>query len=240
MKQIILALIALLLSVGGLVACPAVVVNHSRAVYSPAVEVVSPVYPAVATTAVTVRVDLAQYSAFLAPAVQVPYVAPPLPAPVVIPQTPTVAVPAMPACPAPPALSQDQCSQILAKLDRLDSRLNAVEQTFRLQTPDGKPLPPKPEATAPPAKASNLAATCASCHGAKPYTDAAGKLAPIFFDANNVPRMTDTQIRKAIRQVKTQKMPPPDSAAAKAATPDTLNACLDELDELTAVEGRTP
>ncbi len=127
---------------------------------------------------------------------------------------------------------------MLARLDKIDSRQTAFEARLSgaVDARTTAPPMPKPEAVAP-GKATNLTTTCASCHGAvTPYHDAAGKLAPTFFDAAGVPRMTDTQIRKAIRQIKAQKMPPPDTAAAKAATPDILNACLDELDDLAAVE----
>ncbi len=243
------AVIALLLSVGGLVACPSYAPVYHNNVVTASVPYVSPVYPSVATTEVSVRINLAQYSAFLAPAVVVPYVAPPVPPPVVVPQIPLVpaVVPAAPVCPpaampaaVAPAVSEDFCKLVLARLDKIDARQAAFEAKLHgdLPPPVVPPMPnDRPQAAAP--KSSNLATTCASCHGAvTPYHDAAGKLAPTFFDAAGVAKMTDTQIRKAIRQIKAQKMPPPDTAAAKAATPDALNACLDELDELTAVEGK--
>ncbi len=251
MKNIVLAVIALLSAVGGLMACPTVVHNRSVVASTPYVSpvVVSEVYPSTQTVATEVHVTVTQalYSAFLAPAVVVPYVPPPLPPPVVVPQIPLVpaAVPAAPVCPpaampAPvaPAVSEDFCAKVLARLDRIDARQASFEARLRgdLPPPVVPPMPnDRPQAVAP--KALNLATTCASCHGAvTPYHDAAGKLAPTFFDAAGVPKMTDTQIRKAIRQIKAQKMPPVDSAAAKAATPDILNACLDELDDLAAVE----
>ncbi len=252
-NRLFFALPFVLIFVGGLVACPSYTPVYHNNVVTASVPYVSPVYPSVATTEVSVRINLAQYSAYLAPAIAVPYVQPPVPAAALIPQTPTVtiaapaAVAAAPVCPpaampAPvaAAASEDFCKLVLARLDKIDARQSAFEAQLRggPQVTVPAPMPgAKPLEVGSVLGAKNLMTTCASCHGAKPYTDSAtGKLAPTFFDAANTPRMTDTQIRKAIRMVKSQKMPPPDSAAAKAATPDILNACLDELDDLAAVE----
>ncbi len=241
----LLAFFALLsIGVSTVTACPSYAPVYHNNVVTASVPYVSPVYPSVATTEVTVRINLAQYSAFLAPAIQVPYVAPPIPPPVVVPQIPLVpaVVPAAPVCPpatmpAPvaAAASEDFCKLVLARLDKIDAKQSAFEAQLR-GGPQVTAPAPMPGAVAP-AKATNLATTCASCHTAgKPFASMDGKTAPVLFDAAGVPRMTDTQIRKAIRQIKAQKMPLPDSAVAAKTTPDILNACLDELDDLTAAE----
>lgn len=233
MNRFTVAVITLLLAVGGLVACPAVAVVHNKAVVvsTPYVE---PVYPSVATTTVAVRIDLAQYSAYLAPAIAVPYVQPPVPAAALVTQTPTVAVaaPAVVAaaapCPAMPAaaLSSDQCSQILAELRGMKADIAALKQ--------GQTLPP-PVAPAAFSKKpiAAIVTNCAACHTTgKPYTDPAGKAAPSLFDAAGLSTMTVGQIVKARHKVKDSKMPPPDSPQAKAATPESLNETLEGLDAL--------
>ncbi len=254
MKPLIAFLALLSIGVSTVTACPSYSPVYHNNVVTASVPYVSPVYPSVSTTTVTVHVDLAQYSAYLAPAIAVPYVQPPVPAAALIPQTPTVAIAApapvaavaavpvcppaaMPAAPVAAAASEDFCKLVLARLDRIDAKQSAFEAQLRGGPQVAAPAP-MPGAAAP-AKATNLTTTCASCHGAvTPYHDAAGKLAPTFFDAAGVAKMTDTQIRKAIRQIKAQKMPPPDSAVAAKTTPDILNAVLDELDDLAAVEGK--
>ncbi len=241
MKNLAIAVAILLLCGGVVVACPNVVV-HNRAVSAPYVSpvVVSEVYPSTATTSTEIHVTVTQalYSAFLAPAVVVPYVAPPLPPPVVVPQIPLVpaAIPAAPVCPpatmpAPvaPAVSEDFCKLVLQRLDHLDGRLNTMEARLKGDLPPPVTPPPmsnvKPDAAAP-HKYTFLAANCAACHTEGKMADKA----PAFFDAAGDPRMTQAQLVKARKKVKSGKMPPPESAQGKAATQDGLNGVLDDID----------
>ncbi len=259
MKPLLAFLALLSVGVSTVTACPSYAPVYHNNVVTASVPYVSPVYPSVASTEVTVRINLAQYSAYLAPAIAVPYVQPPVPAAALIPQTPTVAVvapapvaavAAAPVCPpaampAPvaAAASEDFCKLVLARLDKIDARQASFEAQLR-GGPQVTAPAPMPGAVAP-AKATNLTTTCASCHTAgKPFAGLNGKTAPALFDAAGVSKMTDTQIRKAIKRVKSPddslRMPPPDSAVGVKTTPDILNACLDELDDLTAAEATVP
>ncbi len=244
--------------VGSVTACPSYTPVYHNNVVTASVPYVSPVYPSVATTEVSVRINLAQYSAFLAPAIQVPYVAPPIPPPVVVPQIPLVpaVVPAAPVCPpatmpaavAPAAASEDFCKLVLARLDKIDARQASFEAKLRgdLPPPVVPPMPnvkpgDKPEAVQPGGLPKSISQSCVRCHTkGKEFTDpATGEKAYTYFSAEGVSLMTDRQLRKAVHAVEAGTMPWKDSPEEKAlaGNPDAANALLYDLGSMPGYEG---
>lgn len=234
MKFVLHLLTAAVIVLLGASLCPACPVSYSRA-YTPAVEV-TPVVPYVNTqTVAIVQVQLAQYSAYLAPAVVVPTIAAPVVQQTAVQQTTavqtTAASTAAVATQQRQQLSADDCSALLAEIRSLRQEVKAMRQ--------GSTMPPadQPGASTPPNHAA-LAQSCLRCHQAgKPFTAQDGSAAPALFDALGKSTMTEGQLRKATRDVESGKMPLAGSPEAKAITEATGNAILAELD---ATEGVDP
>src|SRR5262249_23771863 len=136
--------------------------------------------------------------------------------------------------------TEDFCAKVLARLDKLDARQAAIEARLAAPGPVTTPMPKAGPETAAPKPASLVAQNCAACHtqGKEARGKDTGAAAPTFFDAAGASLMNDHQIRKAIQAVESLKMPPVDSAQAKAidADPALGEKLLRELVAMPAVE----
>lgn len=222
-----------LFSIGGVATAQCVVSSHvSSHVVTPVVKkVVTPVVEKVIVKEVVpLYTPVAVFAPFTAvvPSYGGAY-APPLayPAPVAPPVVPSVPQ-AQPQTPAPqvpaPQTSHSEMKQVLEILQKMDSRISALERSperspvpFTPSTPTTPtqpnlpPTPTKPQ-TAPAtpgasASASSVLQTkCISCHETKNAAEKGGGF--VLFDGTNLQKPDNLALRKLVTQVYSGKMPP--------------------------------